>query len=344
MSEPLSIFNVGEHAAELNADMFAPKAQSNLFDPRVKQAGDELVFVVRPMPYVGDVKKSLVSKNFYALNDGNGTFFFDSMTTFNDRSTNHYEFCPVSDLWLKLNNSPAPAVKELAKNFRMQKANYCYVLVVAFPADPTFVGKMLPMRVPNELREFFNKLANPSEQDIALGAKAINPFDLYNGVNIKITAKGKMVNNQLMRDWVVEKHDNACPAVFPIGPNNTWLSVTQLQQDAVLKYFQEQQTEDLSQVYGYHTPSKEACKRMYKYMQAVVAGLPGLPEIIDKYFPEVVAELAAENVAEQALPAETQGAIDPMKHAIAGAQPAEQPAAPAPSGSAVGPGPGIVLP
>jgi len=324
MSEQLSIFNVGQHQEELNQSMLPQKGESKLFDPRIKKADDVLVFVLRPMPYVDDVKKSLVKKHYYALPDQQGTIWYDSMSTFNDKASKKYEFCPVSDLWVRLQQSSDPAIKQRAGQLRMQIANYAYMQIVNFPSDPTLNGKILPMRLPSEMIKLFQTMANPSEQDIALGAKPIQPFDIMSGYGIKCTVRGKIVDGQLMRDWTCEKYDaQPCQAKFPLGPNNAMTDVSLLPQDAVIAHFKEYQTENLEQVYGYHEPNIDTKVRMYNYMLALVSDVPGLVQVVEGYFPEIKAHLANSAQAQPAAQALPVTAPNPMQAAVQ--QPAAQP-------------------
>ena len=283
----ISIFNIGEHKDEVNAGMFREQTVSNLFDPKLKDAKDYKVFIIRPLPYVNNPVQSMVTKNFYALRDAAGTIMFDSRTTFNRPAEQHYEFCPVSDLWMKLRNATDPNVQNLTKNLRQQRACYAYVQIVKFPGEEALEGQIKVMRLPAELVKLFGKMAKPDENEIKLGAVPVQPFDIMRGKNIKCTVTGKVVDGTVMREWKCEATGEVCDAQFPIGPNNAMTPVSQLQQDAVIAYFKEQQTVDMFVQYGYKEPTIDTKIRVKAVLQAIVNGIPGISDIVATYFPEI---------------------------------------------------------
>jgi hypothetical protein len=345
-NEGITIFNIGQHADEVNAGIFQQRGESNLFNPKLKDANDTIVFIIRPMPYIKDPVHSMVSKAFYALNDPAGIIMFDSRTTFNRPAEQHFEFCPVSDLWLKLHNSKDPNIKDLEKQLRMQRANYCYVQIIAFPKDESLNNQMRVMSMPMELIKLFNKMAKPSDDDIKLGAKPIQPFDIIGGQPIKCTVTGKMVDGTLMRDWKVELYGQPCEASFPIGPNNQMTPVSKLKQDDIVNYFNEQQNIDIEAQYGYHEPANDVKLRTKAYLMRLVGNIPGLREVAASYFPEVgpaqaptVAQPVAQPLPGQAsAPQPPLGGQDPMQAAMAQAPtaPANAPESPATQAPAPG--------
>jgi hypothetical protein len=365
MQEPISIFNIGERQEELNAAMFREKPQaSNVFDPKLDKVTDSIAFIIRPMPYVNDVTMSTVSKNFYVLDDAAGKVWFDSRTTFNRPADNKYEFCEVSDLWFRLRQSKDPSVQALAQNLRLQRSNYCYVQILNYPADPSMNGQIVPMLMPMDMVKFFASMAKPSEQELKLGTKPVQPFDLYKGKNIKCVITGKMSNDgkTIWREWKFETPDPACEAMFPLGPNGSWLPISQLPQDAVLNYFKEKQTVDLNAVYGYHEPVFEVKRRVKNILCNMVAHVPGLCDVAKGYFPEVDAQMQndpnAQQVAQpiagvgEGIPMPGQPGViqagnpmNPMagQQAAPAPQPATQPA-PQPVQQAPQPAPGTQIP
>jgi hypothetical protein len=249
MSE-LSIFNIQDKQAELNSAMFAERGESPLFNPKVKNVGDSQSFIIRVMPYINDIPKSLVSKAFYVFNDSLGTIIFDSRTTFNQPEIQKYEFCEASDLWSKLRNSPDPAVSGLQTQLRLQRKNYAYVLVMNNPADPKFNGRIMPMEIPMEMVKLMRIMTNPTDSDKALGAKSINPFDLYNGCAFRCTITGHKPNpnDPVMRDWKVEREVSG-PAIFPLGEGGAWMPIGSLEQAKVAEFFTAQQTFNMLEMY-----------------------------------------------------------------------------------------------
>lgn len=287
-NQELSIFNIGQHKEQIDASMYRQKFVSSLFDPKIKAITDTMVFIIRMMPYVKNPLQSMVSKNFYAFNDQLGVFIFDSRTSFNRPIDKHYEFCPVSDTWLKLRNAPDPNVKKKADLLRQQRAVYAYVQIVANPSDPTMNGQIVPMRIPIELVKLTEALSKPSEQDLALGAIPIQVFDLFASKNIKCTVTGHKPDGvTLMRDWKVVPDGEICEAKFPLGPNNAMTPISKLDQAAVLAHFHEAQTIDLLAEYGYHEPTIDTKRRTKNVLRHIVADVPGMPEIVNGYFPEL---------------------------------------------------------
>lgn len=286
-AENLSIFSIGDNKDKMDAGMFREKFDNPLFDPRVKQAGDQLVFIIRPMPYVHNPLKSMISKSYYAFRDNIGVIMFDSRTTFNRPAENHWEFCPPSDVWLKLRKSPDPDVKKIAGWIRQQRANYCYVQVVNYPADTSFNGKILPMRIPVEMVKLFDSMSNPTEQDLALGTKPVQPFNIMDGMNIKCTVLGHKQDDILMRKWTCKTDGPIGEASFPLGKDGAMVPVSKLKQEDVLKHFEEQQTIDLEEQYGYKEPSIDTKRRMKALLQAWTNHIPGMPAVTATYFPEL---------------------------------------------------------
>lgn len=337
VEQPIDIFSIGQHKAAMDGTMFRQKTENPLFDPKLKTVTDQLVFIVRPMPYIKNPLQSVVAKNFYAFQDGGGTIIFDSRTTFNRPAEQHWEFCPVSDLWLKFRGSSDPRIKGRTDWVRQQRANFCYVQIVAYPADPTMNGAIVPMRLPMEMVKLFDSMANPSDQDIALGTVPIQPFDIMNGVNIKCTIAGHMPDGKtLMRKWTVAKEGPACEAKFPLGPNQSMVEVSKLDRALVMQHFEDQQTIDLQDRYGYKEPSIDVKRRVKMMMMAWVSDVPGLPEVVAGYFPELAAAMPVDQnangasmfaqpapMAQQAMPAPqplpTPAVGDPMNPNVAGA-------------------------
>lgn len=294
----INIFNVGEHTEEMNGAMFQEKQEDKTFDPRLESERDTLSFIVRPMPWIKDPRRSLVSKNYYIFNDGLGYVWFDSKTTFNRYP--HFEFCPASDLWSKLRNSQDPAVKDKTKQLALKRANYCYVQIVNFPKDSSLNGQIRPMRIPVDMAKAFEAMAKPSDQDIALGSVPTNPFDMFNGKNLKCTITGHVQGGTLMRKWTITPTE-ATEVLLPLGPNGAMTPVSKLEQSKVLEFFTEQQDIDLEERYGYKEPTMEVKRRVKNVLARIAAGVPGLDRVVAGYFPEVDAD-APLNPEAQAMP------------------------------------------
>jgi hypothetical protein len=200
----LSIFTIGDHAKELNAELYGSAGANPLFDIRVKE-GESTTFIIRMVPYIKDIKNSKVTKFFYAIPAGDKTVLYDSMTTFNNPAMNDWKFCPISDVWKELNKSVDPNIKAIAEKLRRQTSLVHYIQVIACPAKPELNGKFMPFKMPIELDKALRELANPNEAQKALGKTGITAMDLFKGVNIECTILGQKHNASapVMRKWTV---------------------------------------------------------------------------------------------------------------------------------------------
>jgi hypothetical protein len=291
MENQISIFNIGEHSAALNEQMYRDRGESPLFDIRVKNVGDTTSFIVRPVPYILDVLgKSKVEKFYYVFEVGGQMFVYDSMTTFNRPDQNHWEFCAISDIWGKLKNSKDPNVQNMAMQLRRQVAIYIYVMVVNCPAEPKFNGRIMPMKIPIEIDKAMKMMAKPTEAQLALGQVPVQPFDIYNGCNLVCTITGHKPhpNDPLMRDWKVVI---APPSelALPLGPGNSMVNISKLQREQVEAFFVSQQTIDLQETYGYKAPNADTNIKAYQWLSSLnIVHVPGIREAIQKNFQLVV--------------------------------------------------------
>ena len=264
--------------------------KSNMFDPHLQSIQDKFSFVIRLMPSVYNPLHSLVSKNFYCLADQTGRFFFDSMTTFNNPAKRDWKFCPVSDLWIKLINSPNKYchddVRDRAKLIPIQRAVFAYVLIVDYPQNPMLNGKMLPMRLPPEITKLIERMKNPSIEELRLGTIPIQPFDFINGKNICCSIEGYMPDGKtLMGKWTVQEEQQTSIAMLPLGQNSAMVPINTVSH--IINYFKELQTSDLYDLFGYKEPTLDIKRRMKQYMQMLVADLPDLLKVVNCYFPEI---------------------------------------------------------
>jgi len=292
MSEQqVSIFNVGQHADAINEQMYRQRGESPLFDIRVKNVGDTTSFIIRPVPYIKDViHKSKVLKYFYAIPDGQNYVIYDSRTTFNKPEINHWEFCPISDIWAKLKNSVDPNVQNMAMQLRRQVGIYIYVMVVNCPDEPKYNGKIMPMKIPIEMETAMFNMANPSEAQKKLGKTGIQPFDIINGCNLECTITGHKPRptDPVMRDWKVSV-EKPSELQLPLGPNGAMVNVSTLPQADVEKYFLDQQTIDLQEMYGYKAPNADANIKAYNWLMSLnIIHVPGIREAIIQNFQTVV--------------------------------------------------------
>ena len=312
----VTIFNIGENREAMNDSMFRKKFESHMFDPKLKNIQDTDSFIIRPLPYVKDPLHSLVNKSFYALQDELGVFIFDSRTTFNRPAEGYYQFCEPSDLWLKLRNSKDPNISRRTEQLRKQQSNVCYVQIVNYPKDPSLNGQIRPFRLPTELVKAMNQMANPTEQQRALGAIPVQPFDMFKGKNITCSIVGHMEGSTLMRKWTVTVDQISSEVRLPLGPNGEMIEISKCSQESVVALFNEKMQDDLTEQYGYHEPSVQVKQRMKNYLRRLVSDIPVLLATVESYFPDLanLMKLDQESIA----PQQPQPAQQPVPQPVTG--------------------------
>jgi len=283
----LSIFNIAENAKELNQALYGNGGASPMFDIRVEE-GKSTTFIIRVLPYVKDILQSKVQKFFYAVPNGTSFLLYDSRTTFNQPQIGKYEFCPISDIWLKLNANADPNVKKTAEQLRRQVSLVAYVQVVNCPVKPELNGKFMPMKLPIDLDKALRELAEPNDAQKALGKKPITAMDLFNGVNIECTITGHKQFGTVMRDWKITPDKDTSEIELPLGPNGAMAKVSTLSESAILAYFETNQSIVLSETYGYKQPSFDADVAAHKWLHSVCGWVPGMNVEIDNNFPHVM--------------------------------------------------------
>jgi hypothetical protein len=282
----LSIFTIAENAKEINQNLYGTGGSNPMFDIRVKE-NESTTFIIRVLPYVKDIMKSKIQKFFYAVPNGTNTSYFDSMTTFNKPQIGEWHFCSISHIWMLLEKNPDPNVKKLSEQLRRQVALVSYVQVVNCPAKHELNGKFMPMKLPIELDKKLRELAEPNEAAKALGKLPITAYDLFQGVNLECTITGHTQFGTVMRKWSVVPQAQS-ELQLPLGPNSVMTPVSQLPQDQILAYFEENQTLNLEEVYGYKQPSFETRVSAYNWVRHVCGFVPGMLNEIDLAFPDVV--------------------------------------------------------
>jgi hypothetical protein len=78
------------------------------------------------------------------------------------------------------------ADKEQASQQKRKVKFISNILVIKDPKNPSNEGKVFLFEYGKKTLERLNKLMNPSDEQIAMGKKPINPFDLMEGVNYNL--------------------------------------------------------------------------------------------------------------------------------------------------------------
>lgn len=107
--------------------------------------------------------------------------------------------------------------KELGKKFFAQSNWYVNILIVNDVNTPENNGKIFVLKIGKTI---FNKIrakTNPSEEDKAMGIKAVNVFDYEEGINFKLKIVGKMIPDKANPGQMVEvpNYDNSSFADAP---------------------------------------------------------------------------------------------------------------------------------
>jgi len=93
--------------------------------------------------------------------------------------------CPIcaknSELW----NSGLESDKEVARTRKRKLSYYSNVYIVSNPADPTLEGSVMVFRYGKKIYDKIIALMKPEFEDDV----AIDPFDLWNGANLRLRVK-----------------------------------------------------------------------------------------------------------------------------------------------------------
>lgn len=355
----VSIFNMGQRAEsvaqERSLELGNGGAKTKLFNPMADKAGDTMSMLVRIMPFVkraldADGKQvvdangnkqyimspnfsdNIVHKYFYVAEHEGRTIWFDS-------PVNVGKYCPMVEIWRKLNNSSDPNVKNFAAQFKRKHSSTCYIQIISAPSFPEMQGKIVPFAVPFELTKFMDDMLNPSDDDRALGTQPVLPYDIMNAPVLKLSYKAETVPGIKVpvRKWsvvAVPDKNGRNEAYFAVGNDsaNPWVYATEMGEQAVLEHIASQEDEDIVNVYGHHEPTNDNIYQWYLYLRSKLAWIPGFVDKISNwlYFKWCSEKFEAENGGANQ-PAAQPIAAKPAAPAPATEQPAEQPAAPAPA-------------
>lgn len=267
------------------------------------------VVTVRLIPNVKSPANSIVHKNYYWLDDGQG-FNYDVQ-----------ENCPVSAHYWALMNSKDPMKEKLAKaKLSIQKSYRCFVQIVNDVQNSANNGKILPWRIPVPVYKQIAAWLKPGAEELAAGKTAKELFNPFSAFNIILTVTNKSVNGVQMRDYKAELSDEKLPVMV----NGVAVVNTLESQQMFLDYFNEQQpTLDLVEEFG-HKVADEALKTRVK------AFLIGHCQATNNFWPEIPytpAVPAGIDTIDNATPAAPAAPVENAAQAQA-AQPAT-PAAPA---------------
>jgi len=97
--------------------------------------------------------------------------------------------CPASEAWQELMKIGTTEAKEKAKILNRKVKFITNILVVKDPANPQNEGKVFLWEFGTKLNEKFINAMQPSDEDLALGTKAKQLFDPFNGSSVMLKIK-----------------------------------------------------------------------------------------------------------------------------------------------------------
>lgn len=107
---------------------------------------------------------------------------------------------PCGELNNRLWNSGVESDKDVARNQKRRLSYYTNVLVVNDPAAPENNGKVFLYRFGPKIYEMLEEAMNP-DTEVDPDAKAVNPFDPWEGANFVIKMKGHQLGKNIVPNY-----------------------------------------------------------------------------------------------------------------------------------------------
>lgn len=165
--------------ANLKKDTFQEnKTDDNIWKPTMGKDGTGYA-VVRFLPGKDQAKAPWVKMFDHGFQGPQGKWYIEnSLTTLGQKD-------PVSEYNSKLWNNGTEAGKEQARKQKRRTNYYANILVVKDPANPQNEGQVKLYRFGQKI---FDKIMTALQPEFA-DEEAINPFDLFEGANLRIKLK-----------------------------------------------------------------------------------------------------------------------------------------------------------
>lgn len=195
MTIDASAFDFATMKQEIGTDPFADTAKKYAQDDRfyklAKDKDGNGAAVIRFLP---DIEKGMIQQ-MYRINT---TIVKNGKKRFvNEYSPSTIgEPCPFQEKWQSLWNANE---KEASKQFGRSTRYVTNIKVIRDPANPDNEGKIFLFEMSGAMKTKIQNAVSPSEQDVALGAKAKELFNPLRGHSFRLIAK-KGANGQINYD------------------------------------------------------------------------------------------------------------------------------------------------
>lgn len=146
--------------------------------------------IVKLIPTLVQGGKNIVKKVSYKVNSDDGKkFFFDSAKSLGWRDND----CVVADMYDKVKDDAAKKAR-FGRIFNYKKPATVLVQVLKYDTDPTLVGRILPLRIQEDVEKLIQSAITPSKEDIELNdVQPNNVYDLFTGNALMLQAGLKTI-------------------------------------------------------------------------------------------------------------------------------------------------------
>lgn len=186
--------NVGKKPA------FEKKVDANLYKYKAKNGESTVLLRFLPAP-IGDIELPY-AEVFHHSYEANGKLLLEKCP----QSMSKTNKCPVCEYGTKLWRN---GDKEDAKNFFHQVSYYVNVLIINDINTPENNGKIFVLKLGKGLFKKLKDKMAPSDEDVAMGAVAVNVFDYEEGCNFKLKIAEKKIKSRKGDDIIVPNYDGS---------------------------------------------------------------------------------------------------------------------------------------
>lgn len=186
--------NVGKKPA------FEKKVDANLYKYKAKNGESTVLLRFLPAP-VDDIELPY-AEVFHHSYEANGKLLLEKCP----QSMSKTNKCPICEYGTKLWRN---GDKEDAKNFFHQVSYYVNVLIINDINTPENNGKIFVLKLGKGLFKKLKDKMAPSDEDVAMGAVAVNVFDYEEGCNFKLKIAEKKIKNRRGEDIIVPNYDGS---------------------------------------------------------------------------------------------------------------------------------------
>jgi len=179
---------------------FEKKVDANLYKYKAKNGESTVLLRFLPAP-IGDIELPY-AEVFHHSYEANGKLLLEKCP----QSMSKTNKCPVCEYGTKLWRN---GDKEDAKNFFHQVSYYVNVLIINDINTPENNGKIFVLKLGKGLFKKLKDKMAPSDEDVAMGAVAVNVFDYEEGCNFKLKIAEKKIKSRKGDDIIVPNYDGS---------------------------------------------------------------------------------------------------------------------------------------